>query len=276
MPDAIDITVNPAGTVESLALAKTSGPDTMEVISSHSLLVSETQEVERVAANSNTVALAAAVAGAGVAATSAAASVPGIQDGGQVTSLKAFGGAHVMPEHSIGDQVSGNVSGFSPLHSGGFEFGAQTLASSSHNAIAASHFGELTAALSIGSGGPNALLEATDFSAALPAMTQSNAMSVAMPTVQSLASAQGGVEQIIADALNGGGSAPSIDALLSALPGQGLGENAGLSGLATQIGDNVPIGDMLHGGVFTFDAATIITSEAMVLHHDAVQPVANG
>jgi hypothetical protein len=275
MPDAIDITVNPAGTVESLALAKTSGPDTMEVISSHSLLVSETQEVERVAANSNTVTLAAAVAAAGVTATSAAASAPGIQDGGEVASLRAFGGPQVMSDLNIGAQASGNVSGFNPLHGGGFEFGAETLASSSHNAIAASHFGELTAALSIGSG-PNALLEATDFTAALPAMMPSTAMSVAMPAVQSLASAPGGVEQIIADALNGGGSGPSIDALLSALPGQGLGDNAGLNGLATQIGNNVPNGDMGHGGVFTFDAATIITSEAMVLHHDAVQPVANG
>ena len=275
MPGAIDITLNPEGTVQSLAAAKTSGPDTMEVLSSHSLLVSETQEVERVAANSNTIALAAAVAAAGVSATSAAASTPGIQDGGHAGSLKAFGGPLVMSDHNVGDQPGGNVSGFNPLHGGGFELGAETLASTSHNAIAASHFGELAAALPMGGGGPNGLLEASDLSAALPAMPQSNPMFVAMP-VQSLALAQGGVEQIIADALNGGGSAPSIDALLSALPGQGLGDNAGLDGLATQIGNGVPNGDMGHGGVFTFDVATIITSEAMVLHHDAVQPVANG
>jgi hypothetical protein len=149
--------------------------------------------------------------------------------------------------------------------------------------MAASHVGELTSALSIGSG-PGALLEATDFSAAMPAMTLSTGMAVAMPSADSLMPAQAGinaeatgtVEQIIADALNGGGSAPSIDALLSALPGQGLGEDAGLNGLATRIGDNVPNGDMGHSGVFTFDVANIITSEAMVLHHDAVQPVANG
>jgi hypothetical protein len=80
----------------------------------------------------------------------------------------------------------------------------------------------------------------------------------------------------VQDALQGGGSGPDIDALLSALPGAGLGENAGLQGLATQLGDSVSIGDMGHAGVFTFDAASIITTEAMVLHHDAVQPVANG
>ena len=86
----------------------------------------------------------------------------------------------------------------------------------------------------------------------------------------------GAVEQIVADALQGGGSSASIEAILNALPGQGLGDIAGLHGLATPIGNTVSIGDMGHAGVFTFDAAMIITSEAMVLHHDAVQPVANG
>jgi hypothetical protein len=69
------ITVNIGDPVTTLAAAKTSGPSTMEALSSHSLLVSETQEVERVAANSNTVTLAAAVAAAGIVSTSAAASV---------------------------------------------------------------------------------------------------------------------------------------------------------------------------------------------------------
>ena len=86
----------------------------------------------------------------------------------------------------------------------------------------------------------------------------------------------GVVEQILADALHGGGSAPDIDALLSALPGGGIGENAGLHQLASPVGDHVPAWDMGHSGVFTMDVASIITMQAMVLHHDAVQPVANG
>jgi hypothetical protein len=110
-------------------------------------------------------------------------------------------------------------------------------------------------------------------------------MNVAMPSIDSLmpqaagVSAQGAgvIEQILADALQGGGSGPDINALLNALPGgSGLGEIAGLHGLATPVMDGVQGWDTGHGGVFTFDAASIITSEAMVLHHDAVQPVSNG
>ena len=33
---------------------------------------------------------------------------------------------------------------------------------------------------------------------------------------------------------------------------------------------------MGQGAGFTFAGTNVITSEAMVLHHDAVQPVANG
>jgi hypothetical protein len=284
----LDITFAVPG---SLALAaseegstgKFAGPQVMEAPTNATLLASDTQTVERVAANSNTVALAAAVAAAGVAATSAAASVPAVQDGGPATSVKAFGGPQVMPGLDTGTEGGSALAAFSPLHAGGFEFGTDSLASSSYTAIAASHVGELTAAMANDSG-PESLLEATELAAATAVPLPATAMSVAMPTGESLMPAEGGVTaeangsvaQIIADALNGGASAPSIDALLGALPGQGLGENAGLNGLATQLGDDVPNGDMGHGGVFTFDAAAIITSEAIVLHHDAIQPVANG
>jgi len=166
---------------------------------------------------------------------------------------------------------------------GGFQATFSGLSSSSYTAIAASNIGELNVNLSLGSG-PNALLEATDFGAILQMPAPAMAMDVAMPSFDMLMPQGAGLEgqmtgsvaQIIADALQGGGSAPSIDTLLSALPGAGLGENVGLQGLATPVGGNVSTWDMGHGGVFTFDAASIITSEAMVLHHDAVQPVANG
>jgi hypothetical protein len=103
------------------------------------------------------------------------------------------------------------------------------------------------------------------------------------PSLEALAPAMAGgnaqlpgtVEQIVADALHGGGGT-DINALLNALPGAGIGAEAGLHGLATLATDGVSFGDMGHSGGFTFDAASIITTEAMVLHHDAVQPAANG
>jgi hypothetical protein len=166
---------------------------------------------------------------------------------------------------------------------GGFQASFQALSGSSYTAIAASHIGELTAGFSLGSG-PNALLEATDFGGMLQMPAPAMGMDVAMVSADALmpqmagvnAQTTGVVEQILADALHGGGSAPDIDALLSALPGGGIGENAGLHQLATQVGDHVPAWDMGHSGVFTMDIASIITMQAMVLHHDAVQPVANG
>jgi hypothetical protein len=166
--------------------------------------------------------------------------------------------------------------------SDGFHAAAQALSGSSYTAIAASNVGELTANLSLGSG-PAALLDATDFSTMLqmPAATTGMAVTASLEALVPQAAGvdaanNGAIGQILSDALQGGGSAPSIDALLSALPGAGLGEDAGLHGLASPVTDNVPAWDMGHAGGFTFDAASIMTVEAMVLHHDAVQPVANG
>jgi hypothetical protein len=86
------------------------------------------------------------------------------------------------------------------------------------------------------------------------------------------------VGRVIADALQGGAGGPGtdIDAMLNALPGQGLGENAAVDQLASLANGNVPGGDMAFGGGFTFDVATLMTAGALVLHADAVQPAANG
>jgi hypothetical protein len=184
----------------------------------------------------------------------------------------------------IADLAGSNVRAFSTLNAfdnGGFDFGMQAMASTSHMAINASQIGELASPMSLGSA-PNALLDATDFGGITQMPSLSNGLAVA--SGQSLVAAAAGievqhnavVEQIVADALHGGGNGPDINALLNALPGAGLGAEAGLHGLATPVMEGVSNGDMGHAGVFTFDVASIITSEAMVLHHDAVQPVANG
>jgi hypothetical protein len=158
-----------------------------------------------------------------------------------------------------------------------------SMASTSSAAFAASHIGELTAGQSIGNG-PTAPLEATDFAALMQAPTMATGLEVAMASIETLMPQAIGVEadvnaklgSIVQDALQGGGSGVDIDALLNAWPGAGLGENAGLRGLASPVGDNVSTWDTGHAGGFTFDPASIITAEATVLHHDAVQPVANG
>jgi hypothetical protein len=274
--------VSVAGSATYTRVDGTTGTVADAMFARSSAAKSAAQEVDRVAANSNSIALAAAVAAAGVVASSAAAakSTTAVQDDISVISSASHAG---ITDIGIAD-AGARFSAQGALYDGGFDFGAMSMASTSHTAIAATHIGELSTSLSLGSG-PNALLDATDFGAMLQMPAMATGMNVAMPSFESLmpqaagVSAQGAgvIEQILADALQGGGSGPDINALLNALPGgSGLGEIAGLHGLATPVMDGVQGWDTGHGGVFTFDAASIITSEAMVLHHDAVQPVSNG
>jgi hypothetical protein len=109
------------------------------------------------------------------------------------------------------------------------------------------------------------------------------APSVAMPSADALAAAanengnaqQGGsVEQIVADAL-GEGEAPTVDDILANLPG-GNGELPALAQLATQGGDNVPGWDMGGQGAFAAGHDMMFGMHVANMHHDAVQPVANG
>jgi hypothetical protein len=248
-----------------------------------------TQEIERVAANSNTTALAAAVAAAGVVASSAAAASTPSFGVGEAAMTAAIVGKSAFVGMESGDEGS-HFSALSFLSSGGFEANSLPMASTSHTAIAAAEIGQISSALAANSA-PNALLDATDFGTIMQMPTGPSGMSVAMPSVQALIAAASGieaqgsalniqhtgqVEQILADALHGGNGGMDINALLNALPGAGLGDNAGLHGLATPVGGDVSTWDMGHGGGFTFDVSTIMSHQPMVLHADAIQPVANG
>ena len=239
-----------------------------------------TQEVERVAANSNSVTLAAAVAAAGLAAATSAAAegIGGAEDSAisSVVSVDSLSDTGVDAAYGSPAFETGNP------WDAGFEASIAALSSSSHTAIATSQVGELSAELSLGSD-VNSLLEATELEAAVLLPTPSNGMQVALPPVDALAAegsdgnsqTNGVVEQILADALSGGGSG-DINAILNALPGAGLGDLAAVNGLASPGGEGVPTSDTAQYGGFTFDPANIMTDTAMVLHHDAIQPVANG
>jgi tartrate dehydratase alpha subunit/fumarate hydratase class I-like protein len=109
------------------------------------------------------------------------------------------------------------------------------------------------------------------------------ASTIAIPSAEALSTMAGidhaqlstSIESIIANALQGGGGS-NIDTLLSALPGQGIAADAGLDALASLGNGTVPAWDMGQGAGFTFAGANLMTSEALVLHHDAIQPIANG
>uniref|UniRef100_UPI003B834755 calcium-binding protein n=1 Tax=Sphingomonas mesophila TaxID=2303576 RepID=UPI003B834755 len=237
-----------------------------------------TQEVERIAANSNSTVLAAAVAAAGMAASSAAAQDPGNALAGApmrmaLHSVETLGVADLASSTSVQALATAFTDGAAmlaaPVNGAAFAGGRW------HGAI-----GELGQAAAFDSA-TGAMSQGTDVLAtqmALPTV----AMDVAMPSAGVLASLDRGavqtidtVEMILVDALQGGAPNP-IDAVLSNFGPADSGGFGGIPDAASGLPSNVSAWDMGGSGVFTPTVQTIITNEALMLHHDAMQPAANG
>ena len=80
----------------------------------------------------------------------------------------------------------------------------------------------------------------------------------------------GDVSRVLADALTGGGAAPSIDQLLNALPGHGGGGAGGLESFANQIVAGAPAWDGGLAGVMDHHVAFAIAQ--VMFHQDALPP----
>jgi hypothetical protein len=237
---------------------------------------------ERIAANSNNVVLAAAIAAAGFAAsTPAAASVYG-EDA--VASHLASAVVSVEPVDMSLLHLATDTA--MPALMGEFREAFVTAPVQIHSMMStdmgAGSVGELMSDFSTAMA-TTALLEGSDVIASQIAMPML-ASNIAMPSADAMMAMAGltnaqsavAVESIVADALHGGGSGPAINALLNALPGQGIAANAGTETLASLGNGAVPTWDMGHGAGFTFAGINVMTNEATMLHHDAIQPVANG
>jgi hypothetical protein len=132
---------------------------------------------------------------------------------------------------------------------------------------------------------PADLLEATDAPVSLGAASIV-APTVSMPSAEALIAAKledgatagspddAIIGKVLIDALEAGGADANVDALLEALPAQESGANAALETLASPPDAAGPAWDAGHSGGWSANAN--FTMEAMTLHHDAVQPVANG
>jgi len=257
--------------------------------SSMSLLSSDDQQQyqqQKTAANTNTTLLAAAVAAAGVGGKAAA------QD---AKAHKQADDAEAGVVSAVASAEQGSVAGGSEAPGSALTGETQEAAGDASNKAAksADNAGDepagghsLTAANdSDPVTQPVQLLEATEMSAGQGAESIV-APTVSMPSAEALiaASLKGGesegskenavVGKVLLDALEGGGTEQSVDALLEALPAPANGENAAAEALASQPVAAVPAWDTGHIGQFT--NAANFTMEAMALHHDAVQPVANG
>jgi len=283
-----DVTVNIGDTTSNTLLA----PATTMAVSSQpahdtssfsSLLASDSQQVEKTAANSNTTLLAAAVAASGFVGTQAAAS-PGNSD---------FGHQHQMADSSnfaskMGSLAVNSADDSRSMLSNETKVAAndevQTLSSSHGSADnaqsahgldnAAAHMpAELSAFFAAGDQGPGAQAAAGPVA---PAVAMVSAEALQAAGLEGNVQHGGSVAKVIADAL-GQGAAPTVDGLLQAV-GNGHGDNglAAISHVASPAADAVPAWDMGTAGAFVPGADMMFKMGAEMLHHDAVQPVVNG
>ena len=242
-----------------------------------------TADVARVAANSNSVVLAAAVAAAGLSASAsspAAASLGDTVRASHVTNAVvaveavSIANLHQSTDTAVPALMSEVREAFATPHFIASSPFATDMGSASIGDMVSGH-GAMIA--------PSALLSGSELPVgqmALPML----ASNIAMPSASALMAMAGvgnaqatvSVERIVAEALHGGGHAPDINALLNALPAQANGGNSGMEIAASLGNPSVPSWDTGHGAGFTFASSNVITTEALVLHHDAIQPIANG
>ena len=239
-------------------------------------------QTERVAANSNSVVVAAAIAAAGLAVSSSAAASVGDAKADVGHAVQAVIPVTTFDVSNIGLHTETAVAALT----GGMDTTFNVPQVMPHVAIGADigllSSGEIAGAHSA-MAAPAELLAGSDMIAGQIAMPIL-ASNIAMPSLDALVAMAGpgsaqsasSVEQIVAEALHGGGNGPDINALLNALPGQAGGADAAPQIMASLGNGPVPSWDTGHGGAFTFAATDAITSEALVLHHDAIQPIANG
>jgi VCBS repeat-containing protein len=286
LTDAINVTVNPAGadtlaaTTLSVSESHVSGHDTS---SFSSLLASDTLQVEKSAANSNTTLLAAAVAASGFVGTQAAAASPGNSDfghqmAGDSPSLAAkFASLAVDPGGENRSMLSGEtkVAANDEVQTLSQNQGHTESAQSTHGLDnAGAHMpAELSAIFASADQGPAADAQAAGPVAPAVAMVSAEALQAA--GVDGTAKHAGVVEKVLADALGHDGP-PTVDGLLQAIGGQGGGQLAAISHVASPAADAVPAWDMAAHGAFVPGADMMFKMGAEMLHHDAVQPVVNG
>ena len=286
LTDAINVTVNPAG-ADTLAAHSTmllsSEPASDDTSSFSSLLASDTQQIEKTAANSNTTLLAAAVAASGFVGTQAAAAPGNSGEHGHQSIIDPSNFASKLASVAAdsGDEGRSMLSNETKVAANDEE---QTLSANHGNAEAAqsahgldnaaAHLpAELSAFFAAADHGP-----AVDAAAAGPV-----APAVAMVSAEALQAAGlagdakhgGAVEKVLADAL-GHGAPPTVDGLLQAVGGQETSQLAAISHVASPAADAVPAWDMGSHGAFVPGADMMFKMGAEMLHHDAVQPVVNG
>ncbi|HUE78947.1 MAG TPA: DUF5801 repeats-in-toxin domain-containing protein [Sphingomicrobium sp.] len=278
MVDAINITIDPAGTPAPLAATTMMvSQEPLGDTSSLSLMASDSTEQQRTmsAANNNSV-LLGAIAAAGLGASSAAAAngFAARDYDGMLDSMVVGRTADEAMALDSGDSSRSALSGETQES---VDDQPASESSATQSDVSAQH--SLTDGGSEDAQAPSALSEGTEQSA--PADTSFTSESIAMPSADMLAAAnENGVDgaakgtsevgRVLADAL-AGGDGPSIDAILDAAANHGSPE--ALAALASHGAGAVSGWDT--GGFGGFSGGQFTrTMDDMVLHPDAVQPAA--
>jgi hypothetical protein len=281
-----NLAIHISGSDEAPLLAQQSSfaaPADDDTSSFSSLFAADTQQVEKTAANSNTTLLAAAVAASGFVGTQAAAA-PGNSDFGhqqqmadasnfasKVASLKVDSGDEGRSILSNEAKVAANDEVQTLSSSQGHTEAAQSVHGLDN---AAAHMpAQLSAFFAAADQGPAANAAAAGPVAPAVAMVSAEALQAA--GLDGSAKHGGEVDKVLADALGHGGP-PTVDGLLQALGGQAGSQFAAISHVASPAADAVPAWDMGGHGAFVPGADMMFKMGAEMLHHDAVQPVANG
>lgn len=251
---------------------------------SMSLLSTESadSQLQKTAANNNSGVIAAAVAAAGLASSQAAAQS---ETSATESDAATFDAGQGKPAKFIANDNDGVADTGRSLMSNesrvSADDGEEVSSFATFDTQSTAQLDETSSTQDA----PTELLAGTDAADGNGAAASMVAPMIVMPSAEALEAMGNGqsggqhntvVGKVIAEALEGGGGGGQIDGLLAGLAGGGNGGNPVLDALAIQNGGAVSGWDMGNGGSFQADLLVKVVAEAMMLHHDAVQPAING
>ena len=240
------------------------------------------EQLQKTAANTNTLTMAAAVAAAGVASMPAAAHDVAAR-GGQGVELEAasLGNQHVARGIDAADPGQSALLGEAQA-SASVSAQASSSASAAGEEHGPSDANALTGAADDSGPAVSQLSEGTDAPAQADPAPAAAAQTVAMPSAEMLEAAADSavdpaaasdaqaaeVARVLAEALHGGGQdGADIDTLLASLPGNGEGALAAIQSLASHAHAGVPGWDMAALG--TMHNQPIFSMDMVAMHQDA-------
>jgi hypothetical protein len=232
--------------------------------------------------STSNIALAAAVAAAGLAASQPAAANDHADHGQEVASVASSTGASVaaiaqsdagdQSRSALADEVRESADDVAPVassgHSDASAESSHSLDDSQASAAASSH-----EAAANDDQGPAASDSAVGPVAPAVAMVSAEALQAA--GLDGNVQHGGAVEKIVAEALGQGNGHGAIDALLDAFHG-GSGGGAAIANLASANANAVSAWDMASGGGSSGSSEMLMKVGAEMLHHDMVLPTHNG